>query len=158
MGHYLSEQKVMGDTKNFNDYLKETLSQEDIDSLEEEAEMDVEVLGASKNDKLDNKPDYSLLPKVFMDQVSFVMMAGAEKYGRYNYTKGHNMSQLLAAAERHLKAIQEGEDIDKDCSDRVGIDIHHAANVAANMLMLLHQLELSTIIDDRFNVKTKERK
>lgn len=108
---------------------------------------------ASKNDKQDNKPDYSLLPKVFMDQTSFVMMAGAEKYGRYNYTKGHDISQLIAAAERHLKCIQDGEDIDKDCSDRVGVDVHHAANVAANMLMLLHQRELGTLTDDRFKPK-----
>lgn len=139
MGHYAAELQM---NEKFN---------------EESAKVQIkEIVKASKNDKADNKPDYSLVPKVFMDQVSYVMMAGAEKYGRYNYTKGHNMSQLISAAERHLKCIQECEDIDKDCSDRIGVEVYHAANVAANMLMLLHQTELSTIIDDRFKLNKDE--
>ena len=105
---------------------------------------------ASKNDTVDNKPDYSLLPKVLMDQLAYVMMAGAQKYGRYNYTKGHNLNQLISAAERHLKLLQSGEDIDADTSGRINQQIHHAACVCANMLMLLHQRELGTLVDDRF--------
>ena len=105
---------------------------------------------ASKNDTLDNKPDYSLLPRAFLDQVAYVMMAGAQKYGRYNYTKGHNISQLTSAAIRHLKAIDSNEDIDQDTTDRINKEIHHAACVCANMLMLLHQKELGTLEDDRF--------
>lgn len=106
---------------------------------------------ASKNDKSDNKPDYSLIPKVLMDQLAYVMMAGAEKYGRFNYTKGHSLTQLTAAATRHLKQIEAGQDIDPDTSGRVGVDVHHAANVCANMLMLLHQRQLGTLTDDRFS-------
>ena len=105
---------------------------------------------ASKDDVLDNKPDYALLPKVFLDQVSYAMMAGEKKYGRYNYTKGHKLTQLTAAAMRHLKAIEDNEDLDKDCSERIKADIHHAACVCSNMLMLLHQKELDTLEDDRF--------
>lgn len=106
-------------------------------------------MSADKNDKIDNKPDYSLLPKIFMDQVAYVMQAGALKYGEFNYTKGHTIRQLTAAAARHLKLIEAGEDIDADTSGRLGIDIHHAACVCANMLMLLHQLELGTSVDNR---------
>ena len=108
-------------------------------------------MSADKNDSKDNKPDYSLMPKVFMDQVSYCMMAGAQKYGRYNYTKGHKYSQLIAAAERHLKCLQDGEDIDQDTSTRVQTPITHAACVAANMLMLIHQDSIGTIEDDRFD-------
>lgn len=169
----------------FRDFIDRALSKEkiaeidnsvqlELDNMEQQAEAEAEIHEyypqdidftlstvndtldkASKNDRSDNKPDYSLLPRVFMDQVSYVMMAGAEKYGRYNYTKGHDMTQLLAAAERHLKALQEGEDIDKDCSERIGVDVSHAANVAANMLMLLHQTDLGTITDDRFKLTKK---
>jgi hypothetical protein len=94
------------------------------------SEIPEEYIKASKNDQVDNKPDYSLLPKVFMDQVSYCMMAGAEKYGRYNYTKGHNINQLLAASGRHLKAIQEGEDVDQDTTDRVNETVYHAADLS----------------------------
>ena len=104
---------------------------------------------ARKNDKSDRKPDYSYLPKVFMDQVSYCMEAGATKYGRNNYQKGHKLLQLTAAASRHIKLIEEGEDIDKDTSERIGVDIHHWACVAANALMALHQLKLGTLDDNR---------
>lgn len=106
-------------------------------------------MSAKKNDVLDCKPDLSMLPRVFKEQVAYGMMAGAAKYGRDNYVLGHRMNQLLAAAERHLDAIKDGEDMDRDTSDRVGIDVHHAALVCTNMLMLLHQIELGTIKDDR---------
>ena len=105
---------------------------------------------AKKNDKLDNKPDLSLLPKVFKAQVAYAMMAGEGKYGSFNYTKGHSIRQLIAAAERHLDEIKDDVDIDKDCSERVGVDVSHAACVVSNMLMLIHQTELGSIIDDRF--------
>jgi len=105
---------------------------------------------AKKDNVVDNKPDYSLLPEVFLNQVSYVMMAGEKKYGRYNYCKGHSINQLCAAAGRHLKRLESGEDYDQDTSDRVGVDIHHAASVCANMLMLLRQRELETLEDDRF--------
>ncbi len=103
---------------------------------------------AKKSDK--GKPDHSLIPKIFMDQLAYAMMSGEIVYGRFNYCEGHKLTSLTAAASRHLKAIEDGEDIDKDCTDRVGLDVYHAACVAANMLMIIHQQELGTSIDDRF--------
>lgn len=110
-------------------------------------------MSADKNDRLDNKPDYSMLPKAFLDQVAYVMMAGAIKYGRWNYTKGHDLTRLTSAATRHLKAIEAGEDLDPDTSERLGVDISHWACVAANALMALHQAQLGTLRDDRFSAQ-----
>jgi hypothetical protein len=109
-------------------------------------------MSASKNAKRDGKPDLSLLPKVFLDQVAYAMMAGEKKYGRYNYTKGHKISELIAAAMRHLSAMNEGEDADQDTTHRLdnGQVVSHAACICANMLMILRQTELGTITDDRF--------
>lgn len=107
-------------------------------------------MSADKNDKLDKKPDYSLIPKVLLDHLAYAMMAGEHKYGRYNYTEGHKLSQLTAAAVRHIKEIEAGKDYDADSTKRVGVDVHHAGNVAACMLMLLHQRELGTLVDDRY--------
>lgn len=114
-------------------------------------------MSALKNDKKDNKPDYSLLPKIFLDQVAYVMMAGERKYGRFNYLKGHKLSQLTAAAVRHIKAIEDGEDVDNDTSSFIGTQCHHAGNAAACMLMLLHQLSVGTLVDDRFTQPVKKR-
>lgn len=102
---------------------------------------------AAKNDK--SKPDLSLLPKVFLNAVAEAMMVGEQKYGRYNYTKGHKTSQLIAAAMRHLSAYYDGEERDP-------IDGQlHLGSVAACVLMLLRQQELCTLTDDRFKNENK---
>ena len=113
-------------------------------------------MSADKNDKQDLKPDYSLIPKSFMDGVAYSMMAGELKYGRNNYTEGHKITQLTAAATRHLKQIEAGELVDEDTSDRLQREVTHMGCVAASMLMLIHQLELGTSVDDRFKPKKKD--
>lgn len=100
---------------------------------------------ASKADSL--KPDLSLLPRVFKAEVAKAMQFGAKKYGRWNYTKGHDIEQLIAAAERHLDAIKDGEDLADDSR------LSHWAHVAANALMALHQAQLGTLRDGRFKKK-----
>ena len=105
---------------------------------------------ADKNDVKDHKPDYSLIPKSFMDQVSYCMCAGSIKYGRDNYRKGHTYNQLTAAAVRHIKCLEAGEDRDEDTSSRMGVDISHWANVACCALMAIEQIRLNTIKDDRY--------
>jgi hypothetical protein len=97
---------------------------------------------ASKNDSA--KPDLSLLPKVFLEEVAKAFMVGEKKYGRYNYCKGHNASQLIAAAQRHLTAWFEGEEHDPIDGQ------HHLGSVGACVAMLLRQKELGTMKDDRF--------
>ena len=116
----------------------------------------LEEKGASKNNKKDCKPDYALLPKAFMDQVAFVMMAGEHKYGRFNYCLGHEITQITAAQCRHAKLIEAGEDIDWDTTNRLrevypdSPEITHLACIAAGSLMALHQKELGTLRDERY--------
>lgn len=93
------------------------------------------------------KPDLALLPRIFKEVVARVMMFGATKYGRWNYTKGHDIEQLIAAAERHLDALKDGEDLANDSK------LSHWGHIAANCLMALHQIQLGTIRDGRFKRK-----
>jgi hypothetical protein len=103
--------------------------------------------GATKNDQ--EKVDLSLIPQVFLTAVAKAFMVGEKKYGRYNYTKGHTSSQLIAAALRHLTAYNDGEELDpKDGQPHLG-------SVGACIAMLLRQQELGTLTDNRFS-KTKE--
>lgn len=97
---------------------------------------------ASKNDK--EKPDLSLLPKVFLEEVAKAFMVGERKYGRYNYCKGHTSAQLIAAALRHLTAYNEGEEYDPVDGQS------HLGAAGANIAMLLRQQELGTLKDNRF--------
>jgi hypothetical protein len=99
-------------------------------------------LKASKNDT--EKVDLSLVPKTFLTEVAKAFMVGEKKYGRYNYTKGHDASQLMAAAMRHLTAWNEGEDLDPEDGQ------HHLGAAGACIAMALRQIELGTIKDNRF--------
>ena len=137
-----------------------------------EAKKDAKV--AAKGIATDCKPDYSLIPKSFMDAVSYVMMAGQFKYLRDNYKKGHTSNQLTAAAGRHLKLIEQGEDVDLDttkrlregCTNIEGVfspgygdnspEVLHWACVAASALMAMEQIRLGTHIDDRYNHETED--
>lgn len=102
--------------------------------------------GAAKNDK--EKPDLSLIPRTFLEHVSRAFMVGETKYGRYNYCRGHKASQLVAAAQRHISAWNEGEELDPDGQ-------HHLGAAGANLAMILRQMELETLKDDRY-VKSKQ--
>ncbi len=99
-------------------------------------------MSASKNDK--EKPDLSLIPKVSNEAHAKAFMVGEKKYGRYNYTKGHKASQLVAAAKRHLDAWFEGEE--NDLVDGQP----HLGSVMACCSMILRQMELNTLKDDRY--------
>lgn len=100
------------------------------------------IQSASKNDQA--KPDLSLIPKVFLEEVAKAFMVGEKKYGRYNYCKGHKASQLIAAAQRHLTAWFNGEEYDPIDGQ------HHLGSVGACIAMLLRQNELGTLTDDRY--------
>lgn len=97
---------------------------------------------AAKNDQ--QKSDLSLLPKVFLEEVAKAFMVGEKKYGRYNYCKGHDASQLVAALMRHATAWFNGEEHDPVDGQ------HHLGSVGACVAMILRQQELCTLKDNRF--------
>lgn len=99
-------------------------------------------MSASKNDQA--KPDLSLIPKVFSEEVARALMVGEKKYGRYNYCKGHYASQVIAAAKRHLDAWFDGEEFDPVDGQ------HHLGAAGASIAMLLRQMELGVIKDNRY--------
>lgn len=97
---------------------------------------------ASKNDQ--GKPDLSLISYPAMVLMAEAMMLGEKKYGRYNYTKGHKVTQLMSAILRHSFAYLAGEE--KDPIDGQS----HLGSIMAGINMLVHQRELGTLVDDRF--------
>lgn len=99
------------------------------------------IIKASKNDK--EKPDLSLIPYSGMIIEAQAFMVGEKKYGRYNYTKGHKTSQLIAAIMRHASAYMQGEDNDQ-------IDGQpHLGSIKACCSMIEEQKRLNTHVDDR---------
>jgi hypothetical protein len=81
--------------------------------------------------KHDNeKPDLSLLPREFLDEVAKAMMYGEKKYGRYNYTGGMAWHRIIAACLRHVTAFASGEDTDRESG------VSHLGHAGACVLML----------------------
>lgn len=97
---------------------------------------------ASKDDK--QKIDFSLVPRIAIEAAAKAFMVGEKRYGRYNYTKGHKASQLIAAMLRHATAWNEGQDNDPQDGQP------HLGSVIACAAMILRQAELGTLKDDRF--------
>jgi hypothetical protein len=90
------------------------------------------------------KPPTHLVPAALILQTSMAMKNGADKYGAYNW-RSHpvNLTVYIAAAQRHLLQLLDGEDIAQDSS------VHHAAHVAACMGIILDALATGNLIDDR---------
>lgn len=76
------------------------------------------------------KPDLSLLPREFLDEVAFAMQYGETKYGRYNYTGGMAWHRIIAASLRHITAFAGGEDNDPESG------VSHLGHAGACVLML----------------------
>lgn len=77
------------------------------------------------------KPDLSLLPREFVEQVSLAFMYGEKKYGRYNYMGGMDWHRLIAATLRHVFAWAWGEDRDSESG------LSHLAHAGATIAMLI---------------------
>jgi hypothetical protein len=125
-----------------------------IEPVEEEDMKPQETKPSGSGTKFDHdKPDLSLLPSAFKDEVAWCMMDGASKYGRWNYLKGMDITRLLAAAERHLDAIKRGEWM---VGDSVSKKATHAGAVAANMLMLLHLRSVGALDESNLQPTTEK--
>ena len=88
---------------------------------------------ASKNDS--NKPQLSLIPRAALNELARGFAYGANKYGRYNFEKGHQYSRLVDAALRHLSAIAAGEFIDSESGNT------HLSHALCSLAMLAHSWE-----------------
>ena len=88
---------------------------------------------SKKNDRLDDKPRWELLPLNLLGYVVDVYTAGAKKYGPdqwQNLPDGYN--RYKAALFRHLVAYENGEIRDPETG------CYHLAQVVWNALAMLY--------------------
>lgn len=75
------------------------------------------------------KPDYSLLPPLVLDEVVKVLTYGASKYSRENWRQlDDGKNRYFAAAQRHLWALRRGETHDEESG------LSHAAHAICCMM------------------------
>lgn len=92
----------------------------------------------------DKKPPLWLVPGPFLVMLAKVMRLGAHKYGAYNWReKKVRATVYVSAAQRHLAALLDGEDIDPESGES------HAAHVGACMAIYCDALATGNLVDDR---------
>lgn len=90
------------------------------------------------------KPYISTVPWPFVFGIGSAMVEGAAKYGRHNYRiVGVKASTYIDAADRHLKAYWEGQDIDPDSG------LHHLVKAGACLAVVYDSIVQGNLNDDR---------
>lgn len=104
------------------------------------------------NTKLSNPKDAvgtakspaSVIPRGVVQELGLAMLEGARKYGRHNYRNaGVRASVYFDAANRHLDAWWEGEDIDPDSG------LSHIIKCIASLTVLRDSMMHANWTDDR---------
>jgi hypothetical protein len=83
-----------------------------------------------------------------MKAIGYAMRAGEIKYESWNFLKGHNYLQLMAAMERHGLQVMEGELFDVDTSERIDLSVSHYGCIGAGINMMMYQIEAGTLTLD----------
>lgn len=89
------------------------------------------------------KIQLELLPVDSLIEVTKVLQFGAEKYGKWNWSKGLNYTRIIGAILRHTFLYLGGEDKDQESG------LNHIAHVACNCLFLIHFSNYKKELDDR---------
>ena len=89
------------------------------------------------------KIDTNLVPYEGIVAAAMAFNYGALKYQAHNYRKGLSFTNLLESLKRHAHALELGEEIDLDSG------LPHYAMIAANAMMLAHNVMQGVVIDDR---------
>lgn len=93
------------------------------------------------------KPRMDLLDPTFTEGVAQVLTFGAKKYASDNWRGGIEFTRLIAAAHRHLAAIQRGEDYDPESG------LPHVYHVGCCMQFLGWMMQFKPEMDDRWYTK-----
>lgn len=90
------------------------------------------------------KPPLWLIPRVALIHESQALKDGARKYGPYNWRNYEvSYTTYLAAIDRHLASVLDGEDYSEDSG------AHHLAHIRACCAIILDAIEQGKIVDDR---------
>lgn len=90
------------------------------------------------------KAPMSVVPAQVMAELGLAMLEGATKYGRFNFrVAGVRASVYYDAAQRHLMAWFEGEDIDP------ASQLNHITKAIASLVVLRDSMLMGNWVDDR---------
>lgn len=74
------------------------------------------------------KPKWSLVHYKSLEPLVRVLEFGANKYARDNWKKGLDLQEILDSTQRHLAAMIDGEEFDKEST------LPHSGHIMCNMM------------------------
>lgn len=74
------------------------------------------------------KPRWSLVDHQSLESLVRVLEFGEEKYGRWNWKKGLDKTEILESLYRHLIALMDGQDLDEETG------LHHIGHIMSNAM------------------------
>jgi hypothetical protein len=92
-----------------------------------------------------SKPDLSLVTGPMLVGLAAALANGEKKYGRLNWRTSGGIRALVytAAALRHIKAWEDGEDVAPDSG------VHHLDHALASLAILRDAAAAGTLVDNR---------
>lgn len=101
-----------------------------------------------------NKRKLHMIPTEALNQEAQAFEIGAVKYGKWNFTRGLEVSRYLDSAMRHILAFKDGETMNvEEISLPEGrhtvMVCTHLGAARACLAMLIQNLESGKAIDDR---------
>lgn len=90
------------------------------------------------------KPDLSLVTRAMMEAIAAALKNGVAKYGRNNWRSTPVKALVYtAAAMRHIKAWEDGEDFAPDSG------VHHLDHAIASLAIMRDAEAFGTLVDNR---------
>jgi len=90
------------------------------------------------------KAPIHLVPPALVIQTAPALADGARKYGAYNWReKPVKLSIYLAAAQRHIMAYWDGEELSADAK------VNHLAHASACLAIIFDAAAIGKLVDDR---------
>jgi hypothetical protein len=96
-----------------------------------------------------DKPRFDLIDAYATEELARVLTFGAKKYKAHNWREGIEFSRLIAAAKRHINAIEKGDDLDEETG------LSHAAHAMCCMMFLTWMQRFRPDLDDRYKLPEK---
>jgi hypothetical protein len=90
------------------------------------------------------KPDLSLVTRAMAESIAAALQDGVAKYGRNNWRSTPVRALVYtAAAVRHIKAYEDGEDFASDSG------VHHLDHAIASLAIMRDAAAFGTLVDNR---------
>jgi hypothetical protein len=103
------------------------------------------VAGINPKDAIaSTKPDLSLVTRAMAESIAAALANGVAKYGRNNWRSTPIRALVYtAAAVRHIKAYEDGEDVAADSG------VHHLDHAIASLCIMRDAAAFGSLVDNR---------